>query len=643
MAGVGLAVVLFALFVAPAVWAQTAPPLGVASQFGALGSSAVTGATGSGVVVEGDVGSTPTSTISNFPPSTVDPLWFLHLTDDGVVQDAAADAQTAYTNLAGQGPATEIPDGLSTTLGPGVYSFETGAPDLGAGETLTLNGDGVFIFLVGSSLTANVGSMVTGTADACNVFWQVTESATLNGGNFWGTVIANTSITLGAGANLQGRALALNGAVTMSGSGGNRIEDCATEPGEPMCEEITLTPTLPDGQVGVAYDETIFASGGVAPYTFTVEAGALPGGVTLNPNGNLTGTPSGEGGFTFTIRATDQLGCFEEVEYTIDIEAATEPPDECPEITLLPVTLPEGQVGVAYSQTITGNNGTPPYTFGVISGTLPAGLTLMSDGDLTGTPTTPGSPQVTIQGMDAVGCLATIVYTIVIEAATEPPDECPDITLSPSSLPQGQVGVAYNQMIQGNGGTAPYTFGVLSGTLPTGLILMSNGNLTGTPTVPGSPTVTIRGMDANGCPATIVYTIVINPAPPPPEECPVVTLSPATLPAASMGVFYSQTIIGSGPNQPFVFGVTVGTLPPGLTLLSTGLLSGTPTGSGASAFTIRGTDSEGCFAEIQYSISVPQAVPTLPEVFALMLALGLGWVGYSRLRRRRAPAYRGRS
>jgi hypothetical protein len=150
-------------------------------------------------------------------------------------------------------------------------------------------------------------------------------------------------------------------------------------------------------------------------------------------------------------------------------------------------------------------------------------------------------------------------------------------------------------------------------------------------------------MDANGCFATVVYTIVIEPAPPPPQDCMQITLSPSTLPQASMGVFYSRTITGSGGTAPYTFGVTAGSLPPGLTLLPTGLLSGTPTSSGSSSFTIRGTDAEGCFAEIQYLISVPRVVPTLPEVFALMLALGLGWLGYSRLRRRPAPADRDRS
>jgi hypothetical protein len=209
-----------------------APPLGVAKQFGVLGNSAVTGAAGSGVVVNGDVGSSPNATISNFPPSSTVPPFTVHFTNDGVVQQAHTDAITAYNALLIQGSGTVLPDNLATVgaLSPGIYSFVTGAPDLPASATLTLNGNGVFVFNVGSTLTANVLSNVVGTANPCNIFWRVGSSATLNGNTFKGIVIANASITVGAGANLAGQALAgtgATGAVTMAGNGGNTIGGCS--------------------------------------------------------------------------------------------------------------------------------------------------------------------------------------------------------------------------------------------------------------------------------------------------------------------------------------------------------------------------------------------------------------------------------
>ncbi len=212
--------------------AQTAPTLGVAQQFSVLGNSGVTGSTGAGTVVNGDVGSSPTASITNFPPSSVTPPFTLHLTNDLTVQQAHTDAIAAYNSLAAQGPGTVLPAQLNgAVLTSGIYSFAGGAADLAALGTLTLNGPGVFVFQVDSALTANVGSNVVGTADPCNVFWRVGTSATLNGINFWGNVIADASITVGSGSNVTGRVLAgtgPTGAVTMAGAGGNTIGGCAT-------------------------------------------------------------------------------------------------------------------------------------------------------------------------------------------------------------------------------------------------------------------------------------------------------------------------------------------------------------------------------------------------------------------------------
>jgi len=235
---VGVCSVGFAILcVSSPTWAQVAPPLGTAAAFGALGNSGVTGATGLGVVVSGEVGSFPTPTIINFPPSSTSPPFTVRRTADAVVAQARIDAIASYNALLVQGPGTVIADNLATVgiLLPGIYSFTLGAPDLPVGATLTLNdpsagNTGIFVFNVATSLTANVTSVVAGSANPCNIYWRVGTSATLNGVNFRGTVIANASITLGSSSNLAGRALAgtgATGAVTMAGPGGNTINGCA--------------------------------------------------------------------------------------------------------------------------------------------------------------------------------------------------------------------------------------------------------------------------------------------------------------------------------------------------------------------------------------------------------------------------------
>ncbi len=229
VAGVGLAVLVGGGF---SVSAQTAPPLGTLQHFAVLGHSGVTGSTGLGTLVQGDVGSSPTASISNFPPSSVAPGFDVHYTNDSAVQQAHADAIAAYNFLAAEGPGTVLAAQLDgAVLTSGIYSFAGGAADLAANGTLTLNGPGVFVFQVDSALTANINSNVVGTADPCSVYWRVGTSATLNGITFRGNVIADASITVGSGSNVTGRAIAgtgATGAVTMAGAGGNTVGGCAS-------------------------------------------------------------------------------------------------------------------------------------------------------------------------------------------------------------------------------------------------------------------------------------------------------------------------------------------------------------------------------------------------------------------------------
>ncbi|MDO7849595.1 putative Ig domain-containing protein, partial [Hymenobacter sp. M29] len=140
---------------------------------------------------------------------------------------------------------------------------------------------------------------------------------------------------------------------------------------------ITLAPAaLPDGTVGTAYSQPIAASGGTAPYSYAITAGALPAGLTLASNGTLSGTPTAGGSFTFTVTATDAStgsGPYTgSRSYTLTIAAPT--------ITVAPTTLPNGATNTAYSQSLTAAGGTAPYSYAITAGALPAGLTLASNG-----------------------------------------------------------------------------------------------------------------------------------------------------------------------------------------------------------------------------------------------------------------------
>ena len=236
--------------VGPAAAALPTVGLGTAESFAVLAGSTVTNTGPS--VIRGDVGVSPGTAVTGFPPGIVN-NGVIHAAD-AVAAGAQSDLTIAYDDAAGRKPATVEPADLAgLTLVPGLYHGDT--LGLSVNGTVTLNAQGdsnaVFIFQSASTLIMNTNSRVAliNGAQACNVFWQVGSSATIGvGSRFVGTVLALASITAQTGATIRGRLLARNGAVTLDTNTITRSRCTApTQTTTSTTPPGTMTSTTPPG------------------------------------------------------------------------------------------------------------------------------------------------------------------------------------------------------------------------------------------------------------------------------------------------------------------------------------------------------------------------------------------------------------
>jgi hypothetical protein len=263
-----------------------------------------------------------------------------------------------------------------------------------------------------------------------------------------------------------------------------------------ICPVITITPASPAaGSVGTLYSQTLTATGGTGPYTWTTVTGTFPAGLSLSGGGIVSGLPTAEISSVVTVRATDANGCATTRPLTFAMG--------CPPITINQSTLPSGSINVAYSQTLTASGGTAPYGDWTVSvGTLPTGLILNpSTGVISGTPTASNGAGTTftVSVKDNYDCVGVRTFTLII---------CPVINIHPAPLSDGVVGGPYSQTVSASGGAAAYVLAHTAGILPVGLTFnAATGVISGTPTSTTAATFTIRATDANGCIGTRIYTV----------------------------------------------------------------------------------------------------------------------------------------
>ncbi|MCR4536819.1 putative Ig domain-containing protein [Pseudomonas sp. 18.1.10] len=433
--------------------------------------------------------------------------------------------------------------------------------------------------------------------------------------------------------------------------------------------------TLPSGTVSTVYSQALTASNGTAPYTYAITSGSVPTGLSLSASGTLSGTPSAAGTFNFTVTATDANSATGARAYSMTISTA--PP-----------------IAGAVSAMVAANSSANPITLSLSGGAATSvavasaashGTATASGTSITYTPTAgySGADSFTYTATNASGTSSPATVTLTVSA--------PTIAVGPTTFASGTVSTAYSQTITGNGGTAPYTYVITSGSLPTGLSLSASGTLSGTPSAAGTFNFTVTVTDANSATGSRAYSMTISTAPPiagavsanvaanssanpitlnlsggaatsvaiasaashgtatasgtsinytptagysgadsftytatnasgtssPARvsltvSAPTLVLTPASLGAGTTDSPYSATFSTSGGTAPYTYSIT-GSLPAGITLNTTsGVLSGTPTASGSANLTITVTDANAVTASRPYTLTIAAVPITLP-------------------------------
>ncbi|WP_312772289.1 putative Ig domain-containing protein [Pseudoxanthomonas mexicana] len=477
---------------------------------------------------DGSTGNGPYTVGQAFTLTVTGPMLTLAPASPALNATYATAFTQAFSTTGGVGPYTyavsgTLPAGVSlsgatlsgTPTAPGSYSFTITATDTGAsgvGAPFTTS-RAYTLEVAAPTLTLTPATLPASTA---GTVYTLALSASGGVAPYSFALSAGTlpaGLTLTSSGTLAGtptEAGTFNVSVTATDTYGQAVTRAyALEVAQPT---LTLAPggsALPNATAGAAFSQSLVVSGGIAPYTATL-SGALPTGITFNPATlAFAGTPTESGTFTFDVTATDSTGGTPgTVTATYSLTVLV------PTLSLSPETVQGATAGVTYTQTFVATGGVAPYQYTLSAGTLPAGLTLdTATGQLAGTPTQAGSFDFSVTATDSTaGTAATTVraYTLAVSA--------PVIGVDPDTLPTALQSVEYTQALSARGGTAPYTFTLDAGTLPTGMTLSAEGALSGTPSATGSFEVTIRATDALGFSGTRTYALTVIARPDPTRD-----------------------------------------------------------------------------------------------------------------------------
>jgi hypothetical protein len=353
--------------------------------------------------------------------------------------------------------------------------------------------------------------------------------------------------------------------------------------------QVTVTTAqLPGATTGTAYNATLQASGGTGAYTWSITTGALPAGLTLNPNsGVISGVPTVAGQTSFTVRATSgaQFG-----ERGLGILVSQAPGGN------IRLTVTVSGVGVGGTVTSTPAGIACNLFQGLVSG--PCASDFPSGSQVTLSYTAPQGTNGVLAGWGgAPGCTTSGPCTFTITTATTVAATFAlPLVISPA-LPRGALGAAYAGTLQATGGTASKTWSLVSGSLPPGLTLQTTGAITGTPTVEGTFGFTVRvtslALSAESQVSIAVGAIIVVRQ----------RYLRGIYTRQENDVRFAVEPTGGGP---YTWSIVSGSLPPGLTLnTATGAAPGQPTTAGTYPLTVRAVSAT---QDIQTAVTI-QVLP----------------------------------
>jgi len=457
---------------------------------------------------------------------------------------------------------------ISFLLGCGSGVFQlTGAPSISQilPQTIAAGSPALTMKVTGTNFTSQSVILWNGTALATSVV----DSNTVSG------KVSSSIVSTPSTVQLKVQ----NGE---TGLESQAVPLVVASPSTVLTPSISSTP-LPSATVGVHYSATIAATGETPSVLWSISSGSLPSGLSLAAaSGIISGTPTVSGRFSFGVKLSDSGSSTNSTSATLTLTVAAATPATPAALAIVTATLPGATMKHSYSSSLQASGGTAPYTWSITSGSLPAGLSLSASGAISGTPTASGTFKFTVAARDSSSPVQTKSAAMSIVVAAAP---AATLTITSSTLPSGTAGQAYSTALSASGGTPAYTWSITSGSLPAGLSLSAKGAISGTPTAKGTSSFTATVTDAESPAQSKSATISLSVTSAP------LTLS-TTLPYATDGTGYSAGLKVSGGTPAYTWSIPSGSLPAGLTMsATTGVISGTPSVTGTSNFTVMVTDN----------------------------------------------------